>query len=78
MLNPSDIRQLTVYGELVRKKSGAMNPPNILLLYPFVGDGVAKSDTTKAWNNSMFTLCPVSMHKQSKLEYALPANVASS
>lgn len=77
VLNPSDIRQLTVYSELVRKKNGAENPPNILLLYPFVGDGEAKSDTTMAWNTSKFTLCPVSMHKQSQLEYALPANVVS-
>lgn len=77
MLNPGDIRQLTVYAELIRKKSGAENPPNILLLYPFVGDGEAKTDTTTAWNKSMFTLCPVSMRKQPKLKCALPANVVS-
>lgn len=75
ILNPSDIRQLTVYAELDRKKRNAEKPPNILLLYPFVGGGEAQIDTATAWNKSSFTLCPVKMNKQSKLEDALPSNM---
>jgi 5-methylcytosine-specific restriction enzyme subunit McrC len=76
ILSPNDIRQLTVYAELIRKKNGVGGAPNILLLYPFVGDGDFKSDTTRAWNDSEFALCPVSMHKRDRLECALPANIA--
>ncbi len=75
ILNPSDIRQLTVYAELIQKKIMAVNSPNILLLYPFVGDGDLNSDTTVSWNGSTFTLCPVSMHRYANLKDALPSNM---
>lgn len=79
ILSPDDTRQLTVYAELIRKNcKEAEGPPNILLVYPFVGEGEFKSDTTRSWNGSRFTLCPVCTHKKAKLENALPGNVRTS
>lgn len=75
ILQPNDIRQLTVYAELIWKNNYVAHRPNILLLYPFVEDGELNSSKTKAWNGSTFTLCPVRMRMQPKLEDALPKNI---
>jgi hypothetical protein len=78
ILNPGDIRQLTVYAEIYRKNEQTFTSPNILLLYPFVGEGDFKSDTTDAWNGSKFTLCPVKMRRSDNLKDALPSNMIRS
>ena len=75
ILNPNDVRQLTVYAEIYRKNRQPDEIPNIMLLYPFVGDGVFESDKAKAWNGSDFIVCPVLMEQdklKGKLENALP------
>jgi hypothetical protein len=64
-----------VYAELIRKKEKTGAAPNKLLFYPFVGDVKIESDTTRAWNSSKFTLCPVRMNKQVELKDALPSDV---
>lgn len=75
VISPNDIRQLTVYAELVRKNNAKADAPNILLCYPYVGDGEIKSDSQKAWNGSKFTLCPVLMKYRPELRDLLPADI---
>jgi 5-methylcytosine-specific restriction enzyme subunit McrC len=60
VLSPADVRQLTVYAELFRLRKHATTPPNLMLLYPFVGDAASCiSDRAIAWNGSLFWLTPV-------------------
>lgn len=75
VISPNDIRQLTVYAELVRRNNKEKIVPNILLCYPFIGDGKFASDTRPAWNNSNFTLCPVKMKRQANLKNVLPQDI---
>jgi 5-methylcytosine-specific restriction endonuclease McrBC regulatory subunit McrC len=75
ILAPSDVRQLTVYAELVRERHPASGHPNILFLYPFVGEHEAKCDATEAWNGSTFILCPVRTSRQNSLKNALPSDL---
>ena len=52
-LSPDDIRQLTVYAELVRRKKALDSIPHLALFYPFQGsDAQLKADSTTAWNDS--------------------------
>jgi hypothetical protein len=74
-LAQNDIRQLTVYAELVRINNKEKIVPNILHCYPFIGDGKFASDTRPAWNNSNFTLCPVKMKRQANLKNVLPQDI---
>ncbi len=60
VLSASDVRQLTVYAELVRRREQIQAPPNLMLLYPFVGTAQeCLPDNVKAWNGSAFWLMPV-------------------
>jgi hypothetical protein len=60
VLSPGDVRQLTVYAELVRQREKLETPPHIMLLYPFVGElSECLPDTCKTWNGSEFWLMPV-------------------
>jgi hypothetical protein len=65
VLSASDIRQLTVYAELVRSREQMTSPPSLMLLYPFVGspdEGVP--DKVTAWNGSTFWLMPVRVKRR--------------
>jgi 5-methylcytosine-specific restriction endonuclease McrBC regulatory subunit McrC len=65
LLSPGDIRQLTVYAELARTRYRLKAPPNLMLLYPFVGSMEdCFSDSATAWNGSEFFLVPVRMKEQ--------------
>jgi hypothetical protein len=65
VLNPADIRQLTVYAELVRLREKTATPPNLMLLYPFVGPASQSlPDEVTAWNGSTFCLMPVQVKRQ--------------
>ncbi len=78
ILNPNDVRQLTVYAEIYCKNTQQNKIPNIMLIYPFVGDGKFESDKARAWNGSDFILCPVRMEQdklEGKLINALPDKV---
>ena len=67
LLSPDDVRQLTVYAELDRRKRGTERPANLLLLYPFVGQGGGEASRTVAWNGSDFWLAPVRLTRTSRL-----------
>jgi 5-methylcytosine-specific restriction endonuclease McrBC regulatory subunit McrC len=65
VLSPADIRQLTVYAELVRRRERLVAPPDLMLLYPFVGPpGGCIPDRVAAWNGSTFWLMPVQVRAQ--------------
>ena len=65
VLNPADIRQLTVYAELVRLREKTATPPNLMLLYPFVGPASQSlPDEATTWNGSKFCLMPVQVKRQ--------------
>jgi len=65
VLSADDIRQLTVYAELVRLNGKMEQPPNLLLLYPFVGDATeCVANKAPAWNGSSFWLMPVQVKPQ--------------
>lgn len=60
VLSAADVRQLTVYAELVRRREQLQMPPNLMLLYPFVGAAEeCLPDRINAWNGSIFWLMPV-------------------
>ena len=65
LLSPEDVRQLTVYAELVRTKELLEDPPNLALLYPFVGrPAESTADKATAWNGSALWLVPVQVKPQ--------------
>jgi 5-methylcytosine-specific restriction endonuclease McrBC regulatory subunit McrC len=60
ILSPADVRQLTVYAELVRRREQLAMPPVLMLLYPFIGSPEqCIADSVVAWNGSKFWLMPV-------------------
>jgi 5-methylcytosine-specific restriction endonuclease McrBC regulatory subunit McrC len=71
-LDPGDVRQLTIYAELVRLREKTDAAPNLILLYPFVGlESECLPDRTTAWNGSPFWLMPVLVKKQSFIGNAI-------
>ena len=65
ILNPNDVRQLTVYAELVQRRDELATPPSLMLLYPFVGPlSECIADSVAAWNGSKFWLMPVHVRAQ--------------
>jgi 5-methylcytosine-specific restriction endonuclease McrBC regulatory subunit McrC len=60
VLSPDDVRQLTVYAELVRRTKHLISPPHLMLLYPFIGPSCdCVADSAVSWNGSTFVLTPV-------------------
>lgn len=70
VLGAADVRQLTVYAELAKKKF-PINEVSLLLLYPYVGAAPLCSTAT-AWNGAQFSLVPVAMHRRESLAGCLP------
>jgi len=65
VLSAADVRQLSVYAQLIRLREQATRPPNLMLLYPFVGTAEqCVSDSVIAWNGSKFWLTPVQVRTQ--------------
>ena len=65
VLSPADVRQLTVYAELVRRRELMATTPDLMLLYPFVGPPAeCIPDRVAAWNGSTFWLMPVLVRAQ--------------
>jgi 5-methylcytosine-specific restriction endonuclease McrBC regulatory subunit McrC len=65
ILSPGDVRQLTVYAQLVQLQEQAPAPPNLMLIYPFVGPAEqCVSDSVITWNGSKFWLTPVQVKAQ--------------
>lgn len=72
ILSPADVRQLTVYAELVRRRERLAAPPDLMLLYPFVGPpGECIPDRVATWNGSMFWLMPVQVRAQDVIGNAI-------
>lgn len=72
VLSPADVRQITVYAELARLKYNMEKPPNLMLLYPFVGDAAAcMADSVITWNGSTLWLTPVQVKSQDFLGNAI-------
>jgi 5-methylcytosine-specific restriction endonuclease McrBC regulatory subunit McrC len=73
ILDAGDIRQLTVYAELVRLRDQLATPPELMLLYPFVGPAVeCVPDDVTTWNGSKFWLMPVLVKTQTSVGDAIP------
>jgi 5-methylcytosine-specific restriction enzyme subunit McrC len=72
VLNPGDVRQLTVYAELLRQREKLEESPDIMILYPFVGRGLFQSAQATTWNGSRFHLTPVRVTRQKELAEAIP------
>jgi len=65
VLSAADVRQITVYAELVRLREEVAIPPTLMLLYPFVGlSSECIGDSVVAWNGSTFWLMPVQVRVQ--------------
>lgn len=65
VLSSADVRQLTVYAELFRLREQSAAPPQLMLLYPFVGPSTeSQPDRVTAWNGSVFWLMPVLVKAQ--------------
>jgi hypothetical protein len=72
VLSPADVRQLTVYAQLVRLREQAATRPNLMLLYPFVGTAEnCVPDSVIAWNGSRFWLMPVQVKAQDSVSDAI-------
>lgn len=69
-LSPDDIRQLTVYAEMVGKRSDPAPP--LALFYPFIGEGKFEASTATAWNGSSLSLVPVHLDRNFGPSSALP------
>ena len=77
-ISPDDIRQLTTYAELALQNGHTPSRPDLLLLYPYVGDWPLTADTAQAWNGSAFTLVPVGVDPTQGLRGNLPEIMACS
>ena len=77
-LSPDDVRQITVYAELDVQSSHYMSTgkevgrANLMLLYPFVGEGRFETAEAKAWNGSQFYLVPVRIAQTANIAGAIP------
>lgn len=78
LLSPSDVRQLTVYAELEKKRNPDGTEPCLMLLYPFVGSGRFEADSATTWNGSTFCIMPVKVDVQRDLRQALPMSSSHS
>jgi len=72
ILSPDDIRQLTVYAELVKRRDRLAATPELMLLYPFVGlESECVADKVTTWNGSNFWLMPVLVKAQASVGNAI-------
>lgn len=72
VLSASDVRQLTVYAELFRLREHSAVPPQLMLLYPFVGPAPeCLADSVTTWNGSTFWLMPVLVKTQAAVRDAI-------
>lgn len=72
ILSADDVRQLTVYAELVRSRDQLAEVPKLMLLYPFVGpETECVADEIATWNGSTFWLMPVLVKAQASVSDAI-------
>lgn len=75
VLSAADVRQLTVYSELARRKESSAKSPKVslMLLYPFIGaESDCVSDRAQAWNGDDFWLVPVRVKQQHDIASLIP------
>lgn len=73
LLDEPDIRQLTVYAELQKNRTGSGKPPSIMVLFPFVGESSEFTAANEiAWNDSDFWLVPVKVRQCDSLVDCMP------
>jgi 5-methylcytosine-specific restriction endonuclease McrBC regulatory subunit McrC len=58
-LSPDDLRQLTVYAEIERRRLGQDAAMDVVLFCPFVGAGDPLSQVFATWNGGRLALVPV-------------------
>lgn len=71
-IGSADLRQLTVYAEIHRTKTGQQIPPRLMVLFPVVGEQNFKTTRLAAWNGSELSLVPIRLDEQMKLEKCIP------
>jgi 5-methylcytosine-specific restriction endonuclease McrBC regulatory subunit McrC len=72
VLSPDDVRQLTVYAELVRRRESLVAPPKLMLVYPYIGlPEECVGARAEAWNGSEFWLTPVQVCEQDFISGAI-------
>lgn len=64
VLNPADVRQLTVYGEILRMRENLEEPPRLAILYPYVGDGEFFARSCECWSGATLWLLPVRVDRR--------------
>jgi 5-methylcytosine-specific restriction endonuclease McrBC regulatory subunit McrC len=73
VLNSNDVRQLTVYAELAKKKYCDDRPVKLMLLYPYVGpDSAFFADCTTTWNGDDFWIVPIRVKRQASVTEIMP------
>lgn len=72
-LQPSDVRQVTVYAEILRHHGAS--PPTVAIFCPFVGEGPIPLAEGVAWNGSRFLLVPVRVDRPIELCDSVPREV---
>ncbi|MDO9542319.1 MAG: hypothetical protein Q7J98_08355 [Kiritimatiellia bacterium] len=62
-LHPNDLRQITVYAEILKRRLWGTAPVNLLVVYPYAGQGAFEIDdsVSELWNGSPLYLMPVKM-----------------
>jgi 5-methylcytosine-specific restriction enzyme subunit McrC len=70
-VSPADVRQLTVYGLLLREKEGFKGVPQLSILYPSLAEIVQKPQTFETWTGANLNLWPVQVRAVESLEKAI-------
>jgi 5-methylcytosine-specific restriction enzyme subunit McrC len=71
-IGPADLRQLTVYAEIQRQCNHQEAPPNLMVLFPFVGTQNFQITQLTTWNGSELHLVPIRLDVQMKLAQCIP------
>jgi len=72
VLSPSDIRQLTVYAEILKRQRNLAFPPALAIVYPFVGEGEMKVSRAVTWNGSDLWLVPLRVDSKGAMSEVMP------
>jgi 5-methylcytosine-specific restriction enzyme subunit McrC len=72
VLSTNDVRQLIVYAELLRRRDGLTGPPDVAILYPFVGSGTFAASRAEAFNGSTFWMVPIKVKRVPNLSDTIP------
>lgn len=57
-ISPDDVRQLTVYSEILKRRDGLETPPDMTIFYPSLSGDLVNT-SRKTWNGARLKLCPV-------------------